>query len=193
MASNETRELILDTMQDLIQSRGFSAVSYQDISDRLGIRKASIHYHFPSKFDLGKAVIERYRWRLAELMAKAAGESGWSHWEVLSSYFIPWVQVANSSEKVCLCGALAGEFMSLPDPMREEVSAFFRHHEEWLETLLEKAREAGEFNFSGPAKPMARMVLSSLQGGLLLKRSEKNPDLLTDIIGVIKSMLQLRA
>ena len=55
----DTAEQILDTMQDLIQVRGFNAVSYQDIADRIGIRKASIHYHFPTKFALGAAVIER--------------------------------------------------------------------------------------------------------------------------------------
>ena len=50
-----TAEDILDRAEALIQTRGYSAFSYQDISDTLGIRKASIHYHFPSKTDLGVA------------------------------------------------------------------------------------------------------------------------------------------
>ena len=59
-ARSKTAEEILDVAEMLIQTRGYSASSYQDISQVLGIRKASIHYHFPSKTDLGVAVIERY-------------------------------------------------------------------------------------------------------------------------------------
>jgi len=57
---SETAEQILDLAETLIQTRGYSAFSYQDIAEALGIRKASIHYHFPSKTDLGVAVIDRY-------------------------------------------------------------------------------------------------------------------------------------
>ncbi|WP_257998927.1 TetR/AcrR family transcriptional regulator [Fischerella thermalis] len=49
MNSTDTRTQILDTAQDLIQRVGVNAMSYQDISEAVGIRKASIHYHFPSK------------------------------------------------------------------------------------------------------------------------------------------------
>ena len=57
----DTADRILDTTERLIQTRGFNAISYQDISDAVGIKKASIHHHFPTKFGLGTAVIERYR------------------------------------------------------------------------------------------------------------------------------------
>jgi len=50
---SDTAERILDIAQDLIQRRGFNAFSYHDIAAPMGIRKASIHYHFPSKADLG--------------------------------------------------------------------------------------------------------------------------------------------
>jgi len=55
--TNSAAEEILDLAETLIQTRGYSAFSYQDIADSLGIRKASIHYHFPSKTDLGIAVV----------------------------------------------------------------------------------------------------------------------------------------
>lgn len=190
MLVNETRERILDTMQDLIQSRGFNAVSYQDISDVLGMRKASIHYHFPSKFNLGRAVIDRYQGRLAGLMERAEKEPGRSCGDVLSDYFKPFVEVAGSPDKVCLCGALAGEFMALPEEMREAVTGFFRQHEEWLERLLEKGRDAGEFRFDAPARDMARLIFSALQGGLVLRRSKGDAEQLDNIIRMVTAMLR---
>lgn len=58
-ADGDTRHLILDVAEELLLTRGYVAFSYQDIAARIGIRKASIHYHFPSKADLGLAIIER--------------------------------------------------------------------------------------------------------------------------------------
>ena len=71
---SETAEQILDLAETLIQTRGYSAFSYQDIADALGIRKASIHYHFPSKADLGVAVINRYIDRFDAALTEVAGD-----------------------------------------------------------------------------------------------------------------------
>src|SRR5580765_2103628 len=60
MEAVDTRPRILDAAQDLIQRLGANAISYQHISDEVGIRKASIHHHFPSKEDLVEALIRRY-------------------------------------------------------------------------------------------------------------------------------------
>src|ERR1043166_1832386 len=64
-----TAEQILDLAETLIQTRSYSAFSYQDISDALGLTKASIHYHFPSKAELGVAVIDRYAARFSAALA----------------------------------------------------------------------------------------------------------------------------
>ena len=60
----DTRQRILDVAEQLLLERGYAGFSYQDIADAVGIRKASIHHHFPAKEDLGRAIIERTRLRL---------------------------------------------------------------------------------------------------------------------------------
>src|SRR5580704_19068132 len=52
---------ILDVAERLAQTRGYNGFSYADIAIQLGVTKASLHYHFPSKAELGRALIERYR------------------------------------------------------------------------------------------------------------------------------------
>src|SRR5215471_6199483 len=64
----ETRERILEVAQELVQTMGANAMSYQHISDAIGIRKASIHHHFPTKEGLIEALIERYSTRFFELL-----------------------------------------------------------------------------------------------------------------------------
>ncbi|NEP24379.1 TetR/AcrR family transcriptional regulator, partial [Moorena sp. SIO3I6] len=61
----KTAQQILDVAQSMVRNRGYSAFSYADISKEIGIRKASIHYHFPSKDDLVKELVKRYQKNLA--------------------------------------------------------------------------------------------------------------------------------
>ena len=66
---------ILEVATELVQTRGYSAFSYQDLSNRLGITKASIHHHFPSKGDLGRAVAEKYNTDVKAALAEAKRKS----------------------------------------------------------------------------------------------------------------------
>src|SRR6188768_3676076 len=56
----DTAQRILDVAERLVQTRGFNGFSYADIAEALDVTKASLHYHFPSKADLGRRLIERY-------------------------------------------------------------------------------------------------------------------------------------
>ncbi len=185
----DTAEKILDTMQELIQVRGFNAISYQDIADRVAIRKASIHYHFPTKFCLGAAVIERYRRRLLALLAGAeAGADGYR--AVLAAYLEPFGQFVEGGDKVCLCGALAGEFAALPKAMQEQVRQFFIEQQAWLERLLERGRAAGDFRFAGSPRAMARLCFSALQGALLIRRANGDGDQIREVVATLQALVQ---
>ena len=106
-AVSDTADRILDIVEELIQTRGYNSFSYQDVATRIGIRTASIHYHFPAKADLGRVVIERYSAGLAELARAAeAGES--DHWLVLSSYLEPFFEFTGSRERISLRGGTIG-------------------------------------------------------------------------------------
>ena len=60
METPDTTDRILDAAQDLVQTCGFNAFSYRDVAEKIHIRTASIHYHFPKKDDLALALIRRY-------------------------------------------------------------------------------------------------------------------------------------
>ncbi|MCP5910237.1 TetR/AcrR family transcriptional regulator, partial [Klebsiella pneumoniae] len=46
--------------QSLVVAGGYNGFSYADIAVSIGIRKASIHHHFPTKADLVASLIDRY-------------------------------------------------------------------------------------------------------------------------------------
>jgi TetR/AcrR family transcriptional regulator, transcriptional repressor for nem operon len=186
-----TAEQILGLAEKLIQTRGYSAFSYQDIADSLGIRKASIHYHFPSKTDLGVAVVDRYVARFGAALVAIAQDQSRTSMAMLDFYVEPYVGFAKSADQVCLCGALAGEILALPPALRSRVDGFFRSHQSWLTGILKRGMDRGEFKLSAPASKVARLVFGALQGALLVKRTTGDASQLRDVITVIK--LQLTA
>jgi TetR/AcrR family transcriptional regulator, transcriptional repressor for nem operon len=167
-ASSSTASRVLDTAERLVQIRGFNGFSYADIAAELQITKASLHYHFATKADLGEALINRYSTRFFEALAEvdAAGAAAPAK---LAAYAKLYADVL-SEQKMCLCGMLAAEYPTLPRPMQAAVVVFFDHNEDWLETVLEQGRDEGSLAFTGPAAGTARMIVSGLEGAMLVAR-----------------------
>jgi TetR/AcrR family transcriptional regulator, transcriptional repressor for nem operon len=186
---SETAQQILDLAETLIQTRGYSAFSYQDIADRLGIRKASIHYHFPSKTDLGIAVVDRYVARFGAALAAIAEDESQSSMTMLDFYVEPYLGYSETPDRVCLCGALAGEILALPPEFRSRVAGFFRTHQAWLAGILKRGSARGEFGLAAPATKQARLIFAALQGALLVKRTTGDATELRDVIAVVKLQL----
>ena len=186
---SETAEQILDLAETLIQTRGYSAFSYQDIADRLGIRKASIHYHFPSKTELGAAVVDRYAARFGAALTAIAADQTKSSMAMLDFYVAPYLEFADTPDRICLCGALAGEILALPVEFRSRVDRFFRTHQAWLTDILKRGVARGEFRLTAPATKLACFVFAALQGALLVKRTTGEMAELRDVITVMKLQL----
>ena len=161
---SETAEQILDLAETLIQTRGYSAFSYQDIADSLGIRKASIHYHFPSKTDLGIAVVDRYIARFDAALTEIADDQSKSSMTMLDFYVQPYLQFASTPDRVCLSGALAGEMLALPPELRARVDHFFRTHQAWLTKILKRGVARGEFKLAGAGAQGGALRLRGASG-----------------------------
>jgi TetR/AcrR family transcriptional regulator, transcriptional repressor for nem operon len=187
---SKTAEKILDVAEHLIQTRGCSAFSYQDISDVLKIRKASIHYHFESKTDLVIAVIDRYARKFDEAMENIARDESATSMSMLEHYVQPYAAFAATPDRVCLCGALSGEMLALPRELRERVARFFKSHQQWLTQILNRGAARGEFKLAESAGKTARLVFGALQGALLVQRTTGDSSQLKDVISALKSQLR---
>src|SRR5271156_3844346 len=120
---------ILDVAERLAQTRGYNGFSYADIASELGVTKASLHYHFPSKAELGRALIERYR-ALFGAALEVIDQQAKNPYEKLQQYVELYSSVL-SNERMCLCGMLAAEYATLPAPMQEGLKSFFDANERW--------------------------------------------------------------
>jgi TetR/AcrR family transcriptional regulator, transcriptional repressor for nem operon len=163
-----TATRILDVAEHLVQARGFNGFSYADIAAELGITKAALHYHFAGKADLGEALISRYISRFAAALADVDASARTARAR-LSGYTDLYLQVLRD-QRMCLCGMLAAEYQTLPAPMQAGVIRFFDQNEDWLEHVLQQGRADGSLQFAGRARDTARMIIVSLEGGMLLAR-----------------------
>jgi TetR/AcrR family transcriptional regulator, transcriptional repressor for nem operon len=163
---------ILDVAERLAQTRGYNGFSYADIAAELGVTKASLHYHFPSKAELGRALIVRYHGLFGAALDSIDGQTK-SPQEKLKRYVGLYDSVL-SNERMCLCGMLAAEYATLPGPMQEGLTAFFDANERWLTAVLEDGLRAGTFAFREAAKERARVLLGALEGAMLVARSYGN-------------------
>jgi TetR/AcrR family transcriptional repressor of nem operon len=165
----DAAERILDTAQRLAQTCGFNGFSYADIALQLGVTKASLHYHFPSKAELGRALIARYRERFVEALA-AIDHRGGKATGKLRSYVKLYHEVMHL-DRMCLCGMFAAEYATLPPAMQEELRRFFDANELWLSGVLERGRSAREIAFRDPPRERARVLVGTLEGAMLLARA----------------------
>ena len=163
-----TAQDILDVARDIVRNRGYSAFSYADISERVGIRKASIHYHFPSKEELAKALVEQYRETMARACDRIA-QSGASPDRQLMQ-FANLYRDGLKQDQICLCAMLAADFAVLPQSIHNEVQAFFQQTEAWLASLLQAGNDAGIWNYDLSAEQEAKGLIAMLQGAQLLAR-----------------------
>jgi TetR/AcrR family transcriptional regulator, transcriptional repressor for nem operon len=165
----DTATRILDAAERLVQVRGFNGFSYADVAAELGITKAALHYHFAGKSELGEALITRYAARFAEALAKIATRPSDARAK-LDAYAKLYADVLRD-ERMCLCGMLAAEYQTLPKRMQEAVIEFFDDNEAWLRGILEQGQREGTLRFSGSPAEAARMIVSGLEGAMLVARS----------------------
>jgi TetR/AcrR family transcriptional repressor of nem operon len=164
---------ILDAAEGLAQTRGYNGFSYADVAAQLSVTKASLHYHFPSKAELGRALIARYHAAFAEGL-DAINQKTAEPCEQLKRYVALYDAVL-LNDRMCLCGMLAAEYATLPPPMQAQLHLFFDANERWLTTVLQEGCRIGRFAFKERANERARVLLGALEGAMLIARSYGEP------------------
>jgi TetR/AcrR family transcriptional repressor of nem operon len=188
---SDTREQIMDRAADLLTTKGFNGFSYRDISMPMGVKNAAIHYHFPSKTDLGLALVEQFHHILrsgtAEFMAY--GGKALPQLKGLFSYTQHQVSCGNS---LCPIGAMSVEFEDLPDEVKKTLKDLHTDTSNWLTRVLETGRAQDEFQFEGDAEARALTMLAALQGARQIARF-RGAEVLTDVITQLRTDLGITA
>lgn len=168
-----TREHLLATAADLLQRVGYASFSFRDLADAVGIRAASVHYHFPTKADLGVALVDWFRAQDNPDIAALCQ----AHPNIRDRLLALADHVAEhtcTSGKSCPINLLLSEFSVLPEVLQHKVHAWVDDCINDMAAWLEQGRGAGQLAFPGSAKDQARLVWSVIEHGSQLARTHSD-------------------
>jgi TetR/AcrR family transcriptional repressor of nem operon len=177
-----TSDKILDIAQSLIVAGGYNGFSYADISAAIGIRKASIHHHFPTKAELVSVLVDRYR-KQAEVGLQSLREQRASPVDHLQFYINYWhTCIRDASQPFCVCAMLASEMQRLPEEVASRVRGHFQSLAGWLTSVLQAGVEQGLFRLDKRPEEQAQMLMASVHGAMLSARAFGDPGLFIAVV-----------
>lgn len=170
-----TVEAILRCARSSIVAGGYNGFSYADIAAVVGIRKASIHHHFPTKVDLVRTMVQQYRKEaetgIAEIERHVADPL-----EQLRSYTGYWEScIGDPESSYCLCALLATQIPVLPEEIVFEVRAYFRALSAWLTSVLERGARQGSITLTDDTHSEAEALMAAVHGAMLAARAYGDP------------------
>lgn len=165
--SIDTRESLIKSAEYMLRSRGYAAFSYADLEKVVGIRKASIHHHFPKKEDLGVVIIESYIERSVLDFDRIEHDFPNAFGRLCA--FASLFRAAMADGMLPLCGALAAEMAALPEKLQALTRKYFDIQLQWLEKIITMGISSGEFSPDGNSRQIAFQILSLMEGSSFVR------------------------
>ena len=170
-----TADDILACARTLIVNGGYNGFSYADIAEAVGIRKPSIHHHFPSKADLVRTLVARYREEVEAGIAHLERQTP-NPLQQLRNYTAYWEAcILDASAPLCICALLAAQLPVLPAEVGLEVRAHFRSLSAWLTSVLERGQRQGILQLTSTSRVEAEAFMAGVHGAMLSARAYADP------------------
>lgn len=167
-----TRDHIIQTADQLIRSKGYNAFSFVDVANVVGIRKPSIHHHFPRKADLGVAVIEYHIQQLQKIQQAFADKCAVKK---LDRFFSIYADIKKQN-KVCLVGSLTTDYHTLDTEVQDKLRYFSEMMLNWVADFLEEGRCTHEFHFQETPRAKALLIITNMMAIVQLSRVTADKD-----------------
>lgn len=187
--SPKAQEIIQRT-NELLASGGYNGFSYADIAERVDVRKASIHHHFPAKVDLVKATVAQHRQAMRQGL-RSLQQSIPDPYARLVAYSRYWAEcIQESNPPICICALLAAELPAIPAEVAEEVTGHFDDLQAWLAQTLEEGVAKGVMRLIETPSGEAAMFMASIHGAMLSARATGNALLFWQIANLSTARLK---
>ena len=167
MTTSDTRQTIMDAARAMVQYRGYNALSFRELAKEVGVKSASIHYHFPTKGDLATALAQRY---IEDLVLYLDGLLAASEDQAscIRKYTDVFRAALLRNNRMCLCGILAAEHIDLPTEVRVELERFTQVNVRWLVQVLSLSNSEAD---AETVEQRAMAIFAAVEGAQLVARS----------------------
>jgi len=185
----DTKTALLDSAERAARTRGFDGFSYADLAEDVGIRKASIHHHFPSKAALSVALMERYHAELKSACAEIDEEHATGSAQ-LSALINRYHEALDEGRSLCLCVAFSTSTESLPAEVTEQMGRFRSMMLDWLTATFTLGRDDETIQNVIDPTLEASAALPLLEGAQLAARVRNDPKLFVDAMQLLAIRLK---
>ena len=175
-----TRERLLNEADHLMRERGYSAFSYADLSKSIGITKASIHHHFPTKDVLGEQVVIQAHTDTKNRFEQIEATEN-TVVQMLTAYVELFIESYRTS-RMPLCCALSAEMANLPPNIRVQATEYFDMQIAWLTRIVSRGVDAGELTADLLPSKMALLILNLCEGASVVSRAINKPEIVNDTL-----------
>ena len=171
--TQDTKNALLDAAENVVRRRGYDGFSYADLAQTVGIRKASIHYHFPKKTQLATELMTRYQEKVLAYCEKIDAAAPTAAAKLLG--LVEFYREATAGgQQLCLCVALSGTPDSLTADVTQATNAFRKSIIAWLEAAFTEANADESVSGIGSASAEALALLAVLEGAQLAARASQS-------------------
>lgn len=185
----DTKTALLDSAERAARTLGFDGFSYADLAEDVGIRKASIHHHFPSKANLSVALMQRYLAKFEAMRAElhANPRTGGAHLDAIIGNYRAGI---NGGKSLCLCVTFTTSRDSLPPEVADLIRRFRIMMMDWLEAAFRTGQ--GDGSITGVLDPAieAAAALPLLEGAQLAARTQEDPVLFDKAMQLLKQRIK---
>jgi TetR/AcrR family transcriptional repressor of nem operon len=168
--TTDTRETIMSAAKAAVQSHGYNALSFRELAKVVGVKSASVHYHFPTKGDLAAALAERYTDEATAFLDGLLAVPQ-DHETLMREYTLAFRKALDDDNKMCLCGIMSAEYDDLPDAVRAGIDRFTAVNTRWLVRVLAARHPSTS---QGELEHRALAIFAAIEGAQLVARGQKN-------------------
>lgn len=163
MTETDMRDRLMEIAEPMVRRGGYNGFSFRDVAEIAGIKAASVHYHFPTKADLGAALARRYTDRFLDRLGDPAVDGP----EQRLADFVGQFRAALAGDGLmCLCGILGAEIANLPQAVAAATGDFFRRNIDWLAVVYARTGHGVP-----ESRAQAVRLISALEGALIVSRA----------------------
>lgn len=183
---SDRRAELLNYSKALLRTRGYNAFSHRDLAELVGVKSSSVHYYFPTKEDIGLALIEEYR---SEVMGMLSSLGQMSVAQRLHKFASMFIETSENANQWCVAGMLASDFGTLGNGLQEAVRKFFYEVEGWLSI---QAQELQPDLKPEAARCLGKAAMAIMEGALLLARSQGEPQRVAQAAEIMKQLFVVK-
>lgn len=174
MTDSDTKEKLRAAALNLFTEKGFAGASTREIVERAGVTKPTLYYHFSSKEDLYRVLIEEDFFRFNRALAEIAGQPGTAAEKLtrVAAYNLEHCRKHPQEVKLTLMAFYRGDTFApevdIVSPARVSI--------EIISGIFRDGMAGGLFRKSDPLK-LSLFLMSVLHGQMMviLKRAEGMP------------------